>query len=1183
MKGHWVEVRAPQGNVRGWWKIEAAVNAPAVQERVCQIVTQDATAYSGYLVASAQTLDEHFGASNITYEHDKHVFPARYANGQWQFDNNGKFITFTPHPSDRVFASFTKDTTQITGLQLMECGPSGCGQVNGIPVAPLSSGRVIPNSDTGQRSNPAEFYVMGLVVPSGSPVITLEDTPGSPVTVAAGDTIQGVYRLDSVVRSSGVKLASVDPILAPNHAPPAGTIALAADQSSSVLAGSTINVDVSASDVQGLSRVVLKASGPVVSGSLEQTKSTGNVTSYSTQFQVAVLPSAAPGSTVTIWAEIYDEIGSITKTAILTVGIEADTVKPVINSITVSPASANLSYLAITPLTIAVVATDDVGISKVKMTVNGVATTDSTAPYAFTLTTPDVSVETQQTLTFEAMDLGGNLSVPEARVITIVPRVLESVTVDALSVYGGASVNGTVTLSEPAPAGGAVVLLSTSDSNVANVPPSVVVPEGLTTAVFTVATTQVGATTTVAITGIYGATRSATLTVETCSSMVVSTPASAPLTTVWMDDAVPVGATESGTGSFTSTYSASGTNSVQIPSGSGLRHWSFSGATPTLPVGASDYLVTYALINPCDPPRQILLAWNDGVSEYRASWGDDLIENTVAHKRISSMPPGGQWARLEVLAASIGAAGKTMTGLSVKTYDGEAWFDRVGTAACALGQVAQPQAGASEQVWFDDDYPVGSAVTQPDGVWNTQWTWDDSQSASGTSSHRDPAKSGVHAHSFQSATEGLYVAPGDVLFTYVLIDPCNPPREVMLGFNTGSGWQYHAYWGEDLIDSGAPGTPGRYRLGSLPEAGEWLRLEVPAAVLGLEGQTVRGMEFILYDGQAWFDRSGKFSRVNIAVGKVATQSSTGYGGHAPRAVDGNTSGNWSDNSVTHTNGGAQEWWQVDLGSVQPIESIQLWNRTDCCSNRLSNFWLFVSDNEIVGSDVASILSDPDVSSFAYPGQAGVTANFPIHRAGRYVRVQLAGTDYLSLAEVQVWAPASDTRANLAGGRAASQSSAEYAGEARRATDGRTNGDLNAALSVTQTRIETQPWWEADLGSVQPISSIDLWNRTDCCSSRLTNFYLFVSDVPFTSRDLSATIAQPGVAILHHGTATSVGHSFEVNRTARYMRVQLSITDALSLAEVQVWSQTRTLRPLSVHVGDDAGSSALSGSSLASSR
>src|SRR5262249_52323105 len=42
----------------------------------------------------------------------------------------------------------------------------------------------------------------------------------------------------------------------------------------------------------------------------------------------------------------------------------------------------------------------------------------------------------------------------------------------------------------------------------------------------------------------------------------------------------------------------------------------------------------------------------------------------------------------------------------------------------------------------------------------------------------------------------------------------------------------------------------------LPPSGQWVRLEVPASLVALEGKSVRGMNFTLYDGMARFDHAG---------------------------------------------------------------------------------------------------------------------------------------------------------------------------------------------------------------------------------------------------------------------------------------------------------------------------------------
>jgi hypothetical protein len=95
---------------------------------------------------------------------------------------------------------------------------------------------------------------------------------------------------------------------------------------------------------------------------------------------------------------------------------------------------------------------------------------------------------------------------------------LSSLALNPTSVTGGDSSTGTVSLSEPAPAGGAQVTLSSGNTMAAKVPSSVTVAAGASSASFTVSTSVVAASTTVAISAAYGgATRSASLTVTAAS------------------------------------------------------------------------------------------------------------------------------------------------------------------------------------------------------------------------------------------------------------------------------------------------------------------------------------------------------------------------------------------------------------------------------------------------------------------------------------------------------------------------------------------------------------------------------------------------------------------------------------------------------------------------------------------
>ncbi len=101
----------------------------------------------------------------------------------------------------------------------------------------------------------------------------------------------------------------------------------------------------------------------------------------------------------------------------------------------------------------------------------------------------------------------------------------------------------------------------------------------------------------------------------------------------------------------------------------------------------------------------------------------------------------------------------------------------------------------------------------------------------------------------------MAIKSGDTLYAYIYLDPNNPPQEVMLQWNDGD-WNQRAYWGQNLINWGTNGTTSRRYMGRLPAGGGWVRLEVPAAHVGLAGKTVNGLAFTLYGGRAWWDRAG---------------------------------------------------------------------------------------------------------------------------------------------------------------------------------------------------------------------------------------------------------------------------------------------------------------------------------------
>ena len=167
-------------------------------------------------------------------------------------------------------------------------------------------------------------------------------------------------------------------------------------------------------------------------------------------------------------------------------------------------------------------------------------------------------------------------------------------------------------------------------------------------------------------------------------------------------------------------------------------------------------------------------------------------------------------------------------------------------------------------VWVDDAAPAGAVVGGDGEGWN--WISSNPGPVSGGVSHQSNVASGIHQHYFYNATQTLPVSSGDSLFAYVYLDPANPPLEIMLQWNEPvTGWEHRAYWGWNVIRWGSDTTISRRYMGPLPPVGQWIRLEVPASSVGLEGRTLNGMAFTLYNGRAAWDYAGVTNKLPHTV------------------------------------------------------------------------------------------------------------------------------------------------------------------------------------------------------------------------------------------------------------------------------------------------------------------------------
>jgi mono/diheme cytochrome c family protein/lysophospholipase L1-like esterase len=113
---------------------------------------------------------------------------------------------------------------------------------------------------------------------------------------------------------------------------------------------------------------------------------------------------------------------------------------------------------------------------------------------------------------------------------------------------------------------------------------------------------------------------------------------------------------------------------------------------------------------------------------------------------------------------------------------------------------------------------------------------------------------------------------------------------------------------------------------------------------------------------------------NIATAGKATQSTVGAGGTPERAIDGNKDSDFNKGGQTHTQEGQDPapWWELDLGSAQAIDSIQIWNRAGF-ADRLKGFKIELLDAERKPVFTRENNPGPDGSiTFTFAGKTEIT-------------------------------------------------------------------------------------------------------------------------------------------------------------------------------------------------------------------
>jgi hypothetical protein len=441
--------------------------------------------------------------------------------------NLGTAVTTVPYSTNWNTTSTSNGSHNLTAVVTDKIGSTATSSAVSVTVNNTLSSPAIslsPSSVVGGKSTTLNTATLPSPAPTGGAVVTLTSnnpaaTVPASVTVAAGATTSPVFTITTTAVAAatnvtisatyggvtGTSTLTVNP-----PAPSAVTLSPA-----SVVGGKSTTqntVTLTGAAPTGGAVVTLTSNNPVAVVPASVTVAAGATTSPVFTITTTAVTAA---TSVTISATY----GGVTATATLTVN------PPAPSAVTLSPASVsggNSTTQNTVTLTgpaptggavVALASNNPAAVVPASITVAAGATTSP----VFTITTTAVTATTSVTI---SATYGGITATSTLTVTLSAAPVASAVTLLPASVLGGnPTTQNTVTLTGPAPTGGAVVTV-TSNNPAAVVPASVTVAAGATTSpVFTITTTAVAATTNAVISATYGgATATATLSVTSGST-----------------------------------------------------------------------------------------------------------------------------------------------------------------------------------------------------------------------------------------------------------------------------------------------------------------------------------------------------------------------------------------------------------------------------------------------------------------------------------------------------------------------------------------------------------------------------------------------------------------------------------------------------------------------------------------
>lgn len=251
---------------------------------------------------------------------------------------------------------------------------------------------------------------------------------------------------------------------------------------------------------------------------------------------------------------------------------------------------------------------------------------------------------------------------------------------------------------------------------------------------------------------------------------------------------------------------------------------------------------------------------------------------------------------------------------------------------------------------------------------------------------------------------------------------------------------------------------------------------------------------------------------DVALGTkgASFESQVGTGGHG--AVEAVYDGALQTGAATWTRDNAGEY-VLDLGQTRSLGTVRVWQRGDCCGERLSDFTVSLLADNGAG------LPGAEVYSQIFPGQTAINTYASFNTAagrlirpggagaigvetqglagGRFLRVRNNGLvdRALHIGELEAFlAGVTPDPANLdptdsvayVGNGGSFESQVGTGGHG--AVEAVYDGDRQVAGGATWTRGAVAAEYVLDLGQTRDLATIRVWQRYDgCCQDRLSDF------------------------------------------------------------------------------------------------